>query len=427
MTQPLEPQTAAAGIAAENLTYIRRVLQSFVVPAYRWLWFNSVFGTMRLIMVFLARGWLVLELTDSPFWVGFAPGLRGVTQIFVGAFSGVLLDRFDRKKMLVIAEFTTTVTAFIIGLLIIFEQVELWHIMAASAVEGIFMSMRWPAINTLVLETAGSRRVLNASAGIMLGFNVGNIVATVAAGLIIVQAGIGSAYMIAMVCGLAAVLSAILIPGDYQPDETEQEPVRRSLSRGIQYIWTHSALRWIMALTFLMSFLGWSHILMMPVMARDVLGVDAAGLGFLSAAGAVGAFLATFLLAGLKKDINKIRTAISMALITSILLIGFAISRWYLVSLGIKFFLQGALFGFEAPLMAIVLLITSARMQGRVQGVYSMLFGFTWMGGILMGSIAELYGAPLAIALGGIVIGVATILIWRPLQRVDFVQAAQPV
>ena len=287
------------------------------------------------------------------------------------------------------------------------------------------MSIRWPAINTLVLEIAGTRRILNASAGIMLGLNVGKIFATVSAGLIIARVGIGSAYLLAVACGLIAIISLIRLRGNYQPKETEQEPVMRSLRRGIQYTWSVPGLRWIMALSFIMSFLGWSHISMMPVMARDVLDVDAAGLGFLSAVGAMGAFLATFLIAGLKKDIPKIRMALFLAVITAILLVSFAFSRWYLVSLGLKFLLQGTLFGFEATLTAVVLLITSERMQGRVQGIYSLLFGFTWMGGLLMGSIAEVYSAPIAIAIGGIALGTATLLIWRPLQRID-IREAEP-
>ena len=419
MTQPVDPNRAAAGTLAEQLPYFKRVVQSFAIPAYRSLWFNSLFGSMRLMVVFLARGWLVLELTDSPFWVGFAPALRGFTQIFLGAFSGVLLDRFDRRKLLVLAESFPTLIAFIIGLLLLFKRIELWHIMAASAMEGVFMSIRWPAINTLVLETAGTRRILNAAAGIMLGFTVGSIVATVSAGLIIARVGIGSAYLLAVACGLIAIISAIRLRGNYQPKETEQEPVMRSLRRGIQYTWSVPGLRWIMALVFMMSFMGWSHVTMIPVMARDVLDVDAAGLGFLSAAGSAGAFVATLLIAGLKKDIHKTRMALILAVITAILLVSFAFSRWYLVSLGLKFVLWGTMFGFEATLAAVVLLITSERMQGRVQGVYSLLFGFTWLGGILMGSIAEFYGAPMAIAIGGIALGTATLLIWRPLQRLD--------
>ena len=89
MTQPVDPNWAAAETLPEQLPYFKRVGQSFSIPTYRSLWFNSLFGSMRLIVVFLARGWLVLDLTDSPFWVGFAPALRGFTQIFLGAFSRV--------------------------------------------------------------------------------------------------------------------------------------------------------------------------------------------------------------------------------------------------------------------------------------------------------------------------------------------------
>ena len=151
MTHPVDPNWAAAGSLPAQLPYFKRVGQSFSIPAYRSLWFSSLFGSMRLIVVFLARGWLVLELTDSPFWVGFAPALRGFTQIFFGAFSGVLLDRFDRRKLLVLAESFATLIAFIIGLLILFERIELWHIMAASAVKMPRLNAAKPGPMTVTL------------------------------------------------------------------------------------------------------------------------------------------------------------------------------------------------------------------------------------------------------------------------------------
>jgi MFS family permease len=121
---------------------------SLAIPAYCWLWFNSIFGTMQLIADFVAWGWLVLTLTDSPFWVGAVPALRGIMQILLGTFAGALLDRVNRRVALLIAIVGTSLIALAVGLLVTSARIELWHILVFSALEGMFMSIRWPAINT---------------------------------------------------------------------------------------------------------------------------------------------------------------------------------------------------------------------------------------------------------------------------------------
>ncbi len=98
---------------------------SLSIPAYRWLWLDSLFGAMRLITLFVARGWLVLELTDSPFWVGLAVALRGMTQITLGAFAGVVLDRVNRRHALMVAEGGNSTIVLALAFLILLGRIEL--------------------------------------------------------------------------------------------------------------------------------------------------------------------------------------------------------------------------------------------------------------------------------------------------------------
>jgi MFS family permease len=376
---------------------------------------------MRLIVVFVARGWLVLEMTDSPFWVGLAPALRGLVQIALGAFSGVLLDRVNRRLLLIVAEVGNSLIALGIGVLVLSGRIELWHIMAASLVEGVFVSVRWPAINTMLYETVGPSRVLNASAAQFLGFNLGNIAASAIAGLVINALGIGSGYLLAAAVGLIGAACVWFVRGEFRPKLT-QASFRRSLLSGINYILQSGPLRRMLTMSFLISLLGWSHISLMPVIARDVLGVDASGLGFLSMAGGIGAFIATSLLAGQKGHRNKLHLVMYLAAITAVMLILFAFSPWYGLSLLTKAVLQGSLMSFEATFTAVILLLTSEAMQGRVQGIYSLIFGFTWLGGVVLGTIATITSAPLAIGMGGVSIGLVTVLLWRPIRQIELAE-----
>ena len=180
-------------ISPQN-SFPSRLLSSLAIPAYRWLWFNSVFGSMRLITVFVTRGWLVLELTNSPFWVGAAPAVRGITQILLGMFAGVLLDRVNRRFALFASEIGATAVSAVLGLLVFTGQIELWHIIAGAVIEGVCMAVRWPAINTMITGVVDREQLLNASAAQMLGFNLGNVVASAVAGLVVARLGVAYGY-----------------------------------------------------------------------------------------------------------------------------------------------------------------------------------------------------------------------------------------
>ncbi len=403
-----------------DLTYLQRLLISFAIPAYRWIWFNSVFGSMRLINTFVVRGWLVLTLTDSPFWVGAAPAMRGITQILLGVFAGVLLDRIDRKKAFLVAEVGTTIVSAIMAVLVFTDQIVLWHIFVASFFEGMFMAIRWPVINTMILQTVGPERVLNASASQMLGFNLGNVIASAVAGIVVDRFGIGTGYLFGTGMGVIASICILFVKGNFKPVAQEQTvSIRQSISEGIAYIKTHTTLMYLIVLALLMSFLGWSNFSMLPVIARDVLFVEASGLGFLTSAGAVGSLISTAVIAGLGDFKDKTRLIIWAGVGTTIGILAFSLSSNFLLSLILIFFMQGALMAFEVTITATVLLVTEDKMQGRVQGIYTQVFGFTWVGGIVLGAIAEFTGAPIAIAIGGIGIGLTIFLIRERIKDVE--------
>lgn len=361
---------------------------------------------MRLITIFVVRGWLVLTLTNSPFWVGAAPAMRGITQIALGVFAGVLLDRINRKVALLVAEVGTSLVAATVGFLVFTEQIALWHIFVASVFEGMFMAIRWPAINTIMMQTVGSERVLNASASHMLGFNLGNVVASAIAGVIVDRYGIGNGYFFAAACGLVASGCVLFISGVFKPEKV-QTSVVSSIREGFGYIGQNRTLLSLIVLAFLMSLLGWSNLSMLPVIARDVLGVEASGLGYLTAAGAVGSLVSTAVIASLGNFNNKPRLIILSGSATAIGILLFSLSSSFSLSLLLIMLMQGALMAFEVTITATVLLVTAVHMQGRVQGIYTQVFGFTWVGGVILGSIAEFTNAPLAIAIGGLSIGVA--------------------
>ena len=133
-------------------------------------------------------------------------------------------------------------------------------------------------------------------------------------------------------------------------------------------------------------------------------------------------FFAIALVAGLGDYEKKGRLIFAAGISTALFILLFSLSTSYLLSLILIVFMQGALMAFEVTITASVLLMTAPHMQGRVQGLYTQVFGFTWVGGVVLGTIAEFSSAPIAVAVGGFAIGVTVWLMRGQVATVDSVK-----
>ena len=112
----------------------------------------------------LAQGWLVLEITDSPFWVGLVAGMQGLGLVGFGAFGGTIADRFDKRKVLATVHLGSGSTAILTGVLAITRNIELWHMLVFALIQGLLMATQLPASNSLAYQLVGPQRLLNAMA-----------------------------------------------------------------------------------------------------------------------------------------------------------------------------------------------------------------------------------------------------------------------
>src|SRR5262249_4673995 len=148
-------------------------------------------------MVRLAIGWLVLDLTNSAFWVGLVASLEGVGQVAVGLVAGILADRFDRRRLLMGSYVASGALTLLGGWLVVPGKITWWHLIAAALVKGALFAVQTTAYNTVIYELAGPQRMMNANAIKMLCFNLARIVGSALAGGVIAAAGAGPAYLLA--------------------------------------------------------------------------------------------------------------------------------------------------------------------------------------------------------------------------------------
>lgn len=382
---------------------MRHALAALTVRDFRWLWSGHTLFVASLIMSRLALGWLVLELTDSAYWVGVAIGMDGVGKILFGVFAGVLVDRFDKRVVLLISQGTFAGLCLLLGLLIMGQVAALWSVLLITFLLGGVDAITVPANNSIVYQTVGRGRVMNASAINMMGFNLARTVGAALAGLVIERWNTGACYLVAGGAAGLGLLPILGVRGDFR-STTTPEPLWSTLRDGLRYVWSDRVLLRVLGLSVVVEMFGFSHYTMTSVIARDVLRVGAEGYGYLSAASGVGASVGTVLLAGLGDYRHKGRLLLTAIISAGVGIILFAFSPWYWVSLTLAAINGATLAAYDAMMQTLVQLLTPDSMRGRVLSLYVLTFGFTSVGGYVVGLVATVLTVPVTISVGGGVI-----------------------
>ena len=380
-----------------------RLFPVLAVRDFRWLMGHAAFHVGGMSMELLAVGWLALLLTDSPLWVGIVSGVRGAGHVGMGAFGGVLADRFNRRNLLAAVELGRALAIAVLGLLVASGQVELWHVLAVALFQGVTDAIAAPGFNGLIYDTVGPKRLLNGIAACEGGAHLGWIAGSLVFGVVITAAGVGAGFLVTS--GVYAASLLLLLPlRTRSAGAGRRDPLWRTLREGLAYAASNRPVLTLLMLSVLMETFGFSFLIMLPVVARDVLEVGASGLGYLSASGSGGALLGVLAVAGLSQTRRKwlMVTLASGGAGAGLLL--FSLSPWFATSLVIAGVVGLALAVYDASENALLQLLSAEEMRGRVLGLYGLTWGFTPLGGSIAGAVASVLGAPFAIGAGGVVI-----------------------
>ena len=386
------------GLFRDNL------LSAFQVKDFRWYWVSVFFSSMSMGVRMLVQGWLILDLTGSPFWVGAAAGIGGAGLVMFGAVGGTIVDRFDKKMVLCVLYVFGATVIITIGLLVIYDRIVLWHILLGAFFQGIVMAAQQPVVNSIAYELVGSNRLLNAMAARLLAMNISRIIGSVIAGYLIYRLGIGSSYVFAACCSIIGLGFLYFVKVESRITGASNGSFWFSTKQGIRYIFTRKNIRELLLLSLIMEAFGFSHLIILPVVAKDVLFVDAMGLGILSAASGVGATVSTLLVAFLGDFKYKSLLLVITAIFAGMGLVLFAFSSWFILSTILVAWVGGSLMAYDVIMGTMIQLSSKDEMRGRVLGVYGLTFGFTPVGGFFMGWISSIFSAPIALAAGGIII-----------------------
>lgn len=386
----------------------------------------SLFGSGAFTLEMLAQGWLVLQLTNSPFWVGLAAGLRGATQALFSVLGGPIVDRADRRRMLLTAQLAAALGAMALATLLLTHAARLGHVLCYLVLSGVVTAVSKPSASGLMYDVVGPQRLLNASAFQFMAASLVRIIGALAGGVVIDRLGVAHNYLLisAAYGGGVAALFLLRSPATV-PRATG--PFVRAVAAGLGYALRVREIRALLLLSLVVEAFGFGFQAMMPVMARDVLRVGAIGLGSLAAMVGVGQLCATLAVASRGNPRNKGTLLVAAAIGFGVFIALFALSPWYSVSLAVVMIVGALGSSYDTSMSTVLMTVSSDEARGRVLGLYYSTMGVSALGWLGVGAAATALGMPAALALSGAIVAAGTLgmlPLLHPLNRLG--EVAQP-
>ncbi len=378
----------------------------------------SLIGTW---MQQMAISWLTYRITNSVFMLGLVGFLGQIPTLLFTPFAGVFADRYNRHRILITTQVLEMAQAFILAALIMSGTIALWHIIALTIFLGVLVAFDAPARHAFVVEMVVKKEDLsNAIALNSLSFNAARLIGPAIAGILVAIVGEGMCFFINGISYLAVIFALFGMRMVPRMIQKEQKPIMRGFMEGISYMLSHQAIRSIMLITALISLVGMSYVVLMPVFAKDVLGGGPSTLGYLMGASGLGALLGALYLASRKSVKGLEKVALFNANIFGIGLIAFSLSRLLWLSMAVLIFTGFGMMAQMASNNTVLQMIVHDDKRGRVMSIFMAAFmGVMPFGCLLAGALAGLFGAPRALMVFGILCILGSFLFGR---RMDIIR-----
>ncbi len=353
----------------------------------------------------VATSWLVYRLTDSALLLG-AVGFAGQLPTFLLApFAGVIVDRSDRHRVLVLTQACAMVQTSLLAVLALSHAITVWHLLALQAVGGVVNAFDTPARQAFVSEMVERKEDLpNAIALNSSLMNGARLVGPSIAGVLIALVGEGLCFGIDALSYLAVIASLVAMNVAPRVIEPDRPRFFAALRDGFRYVSGFRPLRALLLLLAVTSFTAMPYTILMPVFAGTVLGGGPNTLGLLMGAVGVGAIAAVLWLASRPsvRGLGNVVMAGGYAFALGLLL--FSFSPWLWLSVPVLAVVGAGMMLQMAASNTLLQTLSDEAMRGRVMSFYTMaFFGMVPFGSLAAGAFADRYGAPMTVRLGGVV------------------------
>jgi MFS family permease len=384
-------------------------LPAFRYRNYRLFWCGQLISLTGTWMQSVGQAWLVLTLTGSALDLGLVSALQFTPLLLFGLWGGAIADRVPKRSLLLGTQSCAMALALIMGFLTSTHVIQIWQIMILASLLGLVNAVDTPTRQAFVgemveKEAIGSAVALNSSL-----FNAARLIGPAVGGALIGLLGIAPLFWFNAASFVAVIVALMLMHIAPRAPSTPRGSTRAQILEGLAYVRRTHVVALVLVLIGFIGTFGINFQVLVPLFAQSVLHRGAAGYGLLLAALGGGALLAAVTLA-FGGRVPRVGRVVVAALLFALLELAFAASRSFPLSMALLALAGFAMIMFTATANTICQTNTPPELRGRVMSIYVLLFaGTTPLGSLFVGVLAHAYGAPVAMAAGGGLSGLAAV------------------
>ncbi|BDG74526.1 MFS transporter [Roseomonas fluvialis] len=350
----------------------------------------------------LAVGVFAYAATGSAFVVAMLTMLRLLPMGLFGAFLGAAADRMDRRQALLLVVLSQAVTSAVIAGLAFADAIAVWHLAVASFVNGIAWASDNPVRRAMIGQVVGPARMGVAMSVDVATSNGSRVLGPTLGGVVLATVGLDGAFLLSVAIYIPAVVAVLRLPRTPPAPVAVVTPVLASIAEGLAVVRREPRLVGALMVTLLFNLFGWPCTSMIPVIGKDQLALGPQGVGLLAGMDGVGAFLGAVTIALLARPEHYKAIYLGGITLYLAMTVAFALATGPLAA-GTALLLSGVGgAGFAIMQPTLIFLATPVEMRSRILGLLSVCIGLGPIGFLVLGGLAEVFGAPAATAMMGL-------------------------
>jgi predicted MFS family arabinose efflux permease len=383
---------------------LRRIFKAFQYRDFRLMWFGACTSSIGTWMQIVAQGWLIYRLSHSAFLLALDQFLGGIPIFLFSLIGGVVADRTERRKILLVSQYVQMASAGVLTVLVAAGSVHVWHILCLSFVSGLAQAFGGPAYQALIPTLVDREDMPNAIALNSIQFNMAVTIGPALAGQALAKLGEKWCFGLNALSFLAPIVSLSMIAARYLP-ATTTESMFGSLKQGIKFVRKQGSMEALTLLAFCMTALSMPMRTYIPVFVKDIFGRGPETYGNLLSLMGVGSICGSLAVAGIGNMRKKGRFALTMLICLGAAISGFSLSRSLPLSYAMLVLVGASMMAVFATVTSLVQLITTNEMRGRVMSVYNCAFrGGMPMGNLVSGWLVPMFTAPIVLGVNGLLL-----------------------
>ncbi len=351
----------------------------------------------------VALYWYVYEITGSALSLALLGLCEATPRLILAPIFGVLVDRYERLRLLIWVQFVTTIPILTQVILYFLGVLEFWHILTLEIVHSTIRGINPSASQSLIRELVPKTEIMNAVALFSVAFNTARVIGPSVGGVLILWIGVGGCFVVHVVSLVISGLELFLIRLPKRELGSGGKHFLREMKEGVQYIWHEPVILGSIGAAYILSVFVTTYQRFLPIFAKEILNVGPGGFGVLMSAPGIGAILSLTFLANLSEESRKEALLWILVTIPPTFLILFCLSGSFPLSVVILAFVGAGQAGYRTMARVVIQTEVPYGLMGRAISVFQMDQGLRSVGSMVMGTFANIFGVAFGLILTSVI------------------------